>query len=164
MTNHQRRGTCNNNRCRFFGLCHCGCGLKTKLAIAKNTRDQAEKDKPWIWHPGHCPQKGGGAYLRRGVPIEKIKPLLYFLQKQYQTLDDLEIVTGVKSRTIKRYLYNNNKHVVPENVIKIVKAVAAHRRPRDIFVDYSSVRMASLKEREFADIKRLKALHREGVD
>lgn len=41
-----------------YGLCHCGCGEKTKIALKSNTRDGYIKGEPRKWIPGHATRFG----------------------------------------------------------------------------------------------------------
>lgn len=49
---HGTRGTC-NPRCKMYGLCHCGCGDKTKVARAKSRRWGQDKGEPYVFLNHH---------------------------------------------------------------------------------------------------------------
>jgi hypothetical protein len=70
-----------------------------------------------------------GIWSRNGVPVEKIRPLLFWLRERHGSIRAVATLLQIPEATIRGYVYNTKrKRVPPEAARRIVALVLAHRK------------------------------------
>jgi hypothetical protein len=66
---------------------------------------------------------------KNGVPIEQIRPLLFWLRERHGSIKAVAIMLDTPEATIRGYAYNTKrKRVPPDTARRIVNLVLAHRK------------------------------------
>jgi len=129
---HPPLGTC-SDPCPQYGWCHCGCGERPTLA--KNTLGQSHRvrGEPFIFRAGHHARvfrRQAGHWSKRGVPVERVRPLLVWLHDRHATWASVAELLQMPTSTIKGYANNSaRRRVPPESAQRIQQLVLAHRKP-----------------------------------
>lgn len=70
-----------------------------------------------------------GIWSRNGVPVERIRPLVFWLRERHGSIRAVATLLRIPEATIRGYVYNTKrKRVPPEAARKIVALVLAHRK------------------------------------
>ena len=153
---HPLRGTCNDESCPSHGLCHCGCGGKTRVPERNWFSDGWHRGRPGTWVKGHnlrgrARPKGSGGLMwaRRGIPVERLQPLLEWLVSRYGFRGAGRVLNW-EIQYIWRLRTSRIKKVSPPKAQHLVDTVLAHkRRPVDPFSTWEvELREATPEERE----------------
>jgi hypothetical protein len=127
---HAPRGSCTPG-CRLYGRCHCGCGGSPTISVATVTREGRIKGRPFAFMRGHQARvllRGGGHWSRRGIPVEKVRPLLAWLHDRHGTWGAVAVLLRIPMSTVKGYANNGcRRRVPPEAAKRISELVLAHR-------------------------------------
>lgn len=136
-------GTC-VPECPSYGLCHCGCGMTTRISEKNHTARQRTAGMHVIWFPGHAPGSRANYRLldaaRRqtynrhpnDVPIEKVRPLAKFLHQTHGTVSAVASAAGIPRPTLNHVLYaSRTVGVHKDTAERIVAAVLAIRNQRN---------------------------------
>lgn len=127
---HPPKGTCVPG-CRLYGRCHCGCGERPTLSPATFERHARIKGRPYAFRRGHQTRvviRHGGHWSRRGVAVDKIRPLLAWLHQKHGTWEAVATLLRIPTSTIKGYANNaRRRRVPPDAARKIQRLVLAHR-------------------------------------
>jgi hypothetical protein len=79
--------------------------------------------------------------------VDRIRPLLLWLREQHGTIRAIAILLDIPESTIRGYLYNRKRKMVPpQNAERIVAVVLAHRktyRPLDTWEERPGLRDVS---------------------
>lgn len=162
MWPHPGRGTCVPG-CPLWGLCHCGCGVPTSLAGQSRLdgRGEAIRGRPLVWVHGHAARwrrAGGGIpWSRRGIPAQRLRPLVEFLVRTYGTQRATAQLAGVSEASVSLLLRGRTHRVSPPLARRIVDLVLVSRRPRDPVATFELAeprRLATVREREVASAPR----------
>jgi HNH endonuclease len=79
---------CGKDSCPLFGLCHCGCGKKTKIAVRTTSRLNHRKGYPLRWIVGHNARLPVTIEFHRPFKIEDVYcRLIPLTQGQYAIVD-----------------------------------------------------------------------------
>jgi hypothetical protein len=128
---HPARGTCIPS-CTSYGRCHCGCGSRPKLSEVTSTKGHRVAGRPFTFVSGHqmrVAHPHAGIWSRNGVPVEKIRPLLFWLRERHGSIRAVATLLQIPEATIRGYVYNTKrKRVPPEAARRIVALVLAHRK------------------------------------
>ena len=127
---HAPRGTCLDS-CPSFGSCHCGCGRRTKATIHDDVGTSRRRGMPYVFSPGHHMRifhPGAGAYVRSGVEVTRIRPLIFWLRERHGTMRAVATWLGVPESTLRGYAYKQElQRIPPDAAKKIVAAVMMYR-------------------------------------
>jgi len=130
---HPPRGTCEPG-CPLYGRCHCGCGARPKLSQVTFASAGRVAGRPFTFVPGHqlrVLHPRAGTWSRNGVPVEAIRPLLFWLREQHGSMRAVALLLRIPEATIHGYAYNQRRKRVPPDAAQvIVRLVLAHRKPR----------------------------------
>ena len=133
---HPTKGTCNDAACPAHGRCHCGCGKFTHHARQNRMKGRLgkwTKGNPTCFLAGHAAWLSPG-WKAYGVPIDRVRPLLRFLQRRHGGIEHVPPVVGIPRSTIINILYKaSRKTVAPETAQKIVAAVLPLKAPSYIW-------------------------------
>jgi hypothetical protein len=70
-----------------------------------------------------------GIWSRNGVPIEKVRPLLFWLRERHGSMRKVAMMLRMPESTVRGYAYNQKrKRVPPEPARRIADLVLAQRR------------------------------------
>jgi hypothetical protein len=70
-----------------------------------------------------------GIWSRNGVPVERIRPLVFWLRERHGSIRAVAILLEIPEATIRGYVYNTKrKRVPPHTARKIADLVLAHRK------------------------------------
>lgn len=151
---HPTRGTCVPD-CSSYGTCHCGCGARPKLSHITVLSADRVAGRPFTFVSGHqlrVIHPRAGVWSKNGVPIEKIRPLLFWLRERHGSIKAVAILLDTPEATIRGYAYNTKrKRVPPETARKIANLVLAHRRkrrPLDMWEEQPGLRPLGRLERQ----------------
>lgn len=143
---HPTRGTCVPG-CSSYGQCHCGCGVRPKVSHITVPSTHRIAGRPFTFSSGHqlrVIHPHAGIWSRNGVPIEQVRPLLFWLRERHGSMKAVAILLDRPEATIRGYAYNTKrKRVPPETARRIVNLVLAHRkqpRPLDIWEEQPGLR------------------------
>jgi hypothetical protein len=127
---HPPHGTCVPS-CSSFGRCHCGCGQPPKISHATVEEQCRFKGRPFTFVSGHqarVKHPRAGIWSRNGVPIETIRPMLFWLRERHGTMRTVAELLAMPEATVRGYVYNRKrKRVPPRTARKIANLVLAHR-------------------------------------
>lgn len=136
---HELRGSCPTPACPKHGYCHCidNCGQRTAVAKWANSCQGVLRGYPNCFVRGHsrhhpdAKQPDTAGWSRRGVPIEKVKPLASWLRDRYGFRGACE-VAGVSFGTMDSILYGtgHRTRVADFTARRITETVLAHRQLR----------------------------------
>jgi len=130
LFDHEPRGTC-HERCPSFGTCHCGCGRGTRATIHDDDRLNRRRGMPYVFSPGHHMRifhPHAGAYVRSGVEVSRIRPLVFWLREHHGSMRAVATWLGVPESTLRGYAYKQElQRIPPDAAKKIVAAVMFHR-------------------------------------
>ena len=85
---HPPRGTCAPG-CSFYGRCHCGCGASPKFSQVTFAPSGRMAGRPFTFVSGHqlrVIHPRAGMWSRNGVPIETIRPLVFWLRDRHGSI------------------------------------------------------------------------------
>ena len=125
--NHPPRGTCIPG-CPLYGVCHCGCGGATSLAMAQDPRFGVIRGLSRVFCRGHQIRRGNRRWARwsvNGVPNERIRPLLAFLKKRYGTCHSVASSLGVSTDVVSRHLRGDRANMNPRIAARVAALVLA---------------------------------------
>jgi hypothetical protein len=133
---HPRSGTCTPG-CHLYGRCHCGCGEQPTISAATIERENRVRGRPYAFRQGHGARVrlrgGGGHWSRRGVPVDRVRPLLTWLHERHGTWEAVAILLRIPTSTVRGYANNTRRRrVPPESAHRIQQLVLAHRPPRSL--------------------------------
>lgn len=132
---HPPAGTCTPG-CRLYGRCHCGCGEHPTRATTTFGRGNRVRDRPYVFRSGHQARVllvEGGHWSKRGIPVERIRPLLGWLHERHGTWHAVAQLLRMPMSTIKGYANNSNRRrVPPESARRIQQLVLAHRPQKSV--------------------------------
>ena len=131
---HPPLGTC-DKQCRSYGVCHCGCGERTRRSAETFRRGRRVRGEPYVFCSGHhsrvFPREHGGHWSKNGVPVERVRPLLAWLHERHGTWQGVAELLRIPADTIKGYANNRNRRrVPPDSARRIQQVVLAHRKRR----------------------------------
>jgi hypothetical protein len=139
---HPSRGTCVSG-CRSYGWCHCGCGRRPKRSGVTYALGGRIKGRPYVFVSGHQARvlhPRAGAWSSRGVPVERVRPLLFWLRDQHGSMRIVALLLRMPEATIHGYAYNQKrKRVPPHAAHAIVQLVLLHRRTRSSLATWEEV-------------------------
>ena len=128
---HAPRGTC-HQRCPLFGRCHCGCGRRTRPTIHDDENLHRRRGMPHVFCSGHHMRifhPRAGAFVRSGVEIERVRPLIYWLRHRQGSMRAVATLLGVPESTLRGYAYKQSlKRIPPAAAKEIVAAVLTLRQ------------------------------------
>lgn len=128
---HPTRGTCVPG-CSSYGACHCGCGARPKLSHITVLSAHRVAGQPFTFVSGHqlwVIHPHAGIWSKTGVPIEQIRPLLFWLRERHGSIKAVAIMLDTPEATIRGYAYNTKRErVPPDTARRIVNLVLAHRK------------------------------------
>jgi hypothetical protein len=128
---HPARGTCIPG-CPSHGRCHCGCGARPKLSQITHEPSRRIAGRPSTFVSGHqlrVTHPRLGIWSRNGVPVERIRPLVFWLRERHGSIRAVAILLEIPEATIRGYVYNTKrKRVPPHTARKIADLVLAHRK------------------------------------
>jgi len=128
---HPPRGTC-EPRCLLYGRCHCGCGARPKFSQVTFASSGRVAGRPFTFVPGHqlrVLHPRAGTWSRNGVPVEAIRPLLFWLRERHGSIRAVSRLLQMPEGTIRGYVYNRRrKRVPPQTAKRITDLVLAHRK------------------------------------
>jgi hypothetical protein len=131
---HPPHGTCTPG-CRSFGTCHCGCGERPTRAIASVVEMKRVRGRPYTFRAGHQARvlirRSGGHWSKRGIPIERIKPLLTWLHERHGTWEAVASLLRMPTSTIKGYANNSRRRRVPPEAARRIQQLVLAHRPRE---------------------------------
>ena len=143
---HPTRGTCVPG-CASHGTCHCGCGARPKPSGITVLSAHRVAGRPFTFVPGHqlrVIHPHAGMWSKNGVPIEQIRPLLFWLRERHGSIKAVATMLDTPEATIRGYAYNTKrKRIPPEAARRIVNLVLAHRkhrRPLDVWEEQPGLR------------------------
>jgi hypothetical protein len=129
---HPPHGTCVTG-CALYERCHCGCGGVPTRSAVTYVRGSRYRDQPYVFLVGHhmrVMHPRAGAWSRRGVPVDEVRPLLRWLRQRHGGLRAVADLVEVPEATLHGYLFNTKRKTVPPATAKrIVTVVLAHKRP-----------------------------------
>lgn len=129
---HPARGTCVPS-CSSYGTCHCGCGGHPTLSQITYQRSGRVAGRPFTFVSGHqlrVAHPRAGIWSRNGVPVERIRPLVFWLRDRLGSIRAVATLLQIPEATIRGYAYNTKrKRVPPQTAKKIANLVLAHRKP-----------------------------------
>lgn len=129
---HPARGTCVPG-CSSYGTCHCGCGARPKLSQITSPSSSRVAGRPFTFVSGHqlrVVHPRAGMWSRNGIPVHRIRPLLFWLRERHGSIRAVAILLNTPEATIRGYVYNTKrKRVPPHTARKIADLVLAHRKP-----------------------------------
>jgi hypothetical protein len=129
---HPARGTCIPG-CSSNGRCHCGCGARPKLSQITHEPSSRIAGRPFTFVSGHhlrVVHPHAGIWSRNGVPVERIRPLVFWLRERHGSIRAVAILLEIPEATIRGYVYNTKrKRVPPLAAGRIADLVLAHRKP-----------------------------------
>lgn len=147
---HPRGGTCVPG-CSSYGWCHCGCGGRPKLSHVTHERSGRFASRPFTFVPGHqirVAHPRAGIWSRNGVPVERIRPLVFWLRERLGSMRAVAAVLQMPEATVRGYVYNRKrKRVLPEAARRIANLVLAHRKrtgPLDLWEEEPGLRPATV--------------------
>lgn len=117
--------------CELYGRCHCkpDCPKVPGVAAYTDRRRGYVQGRPAVFGHGHRLGREGNGWPRRGIPIERVRPLAHWLRDRYGYVRACEVV-GLPAGTWDRVMtYTGAKYVDPETAKRIVDVVLAHRIP-----------------------------------
>ncbi len=127
---HAPRGTCIPG-CELYGSCHCGCGDAAKLVTLTYERGLRVRGRPSVFRAGHHARvfpRQAGHWSKRGVPVERIRPLLAWLHERHGTWRVVAELAQIPIGTLKGYANNRvRRNIPPEAARRIQRLVLAHR-------------------------------------
>lgn len=129
---HPPVGTCTPG-CRLYGRCHCGCGEQPTVAPANFQRASRVKGRPYAFRQGHQARivaRQGGIWSRRGVPVERVRPLLEWLHQRHGTWREVGVLLRMPTSTIKGHANNRRRKRVPPEAAKRIQELVLAHRPR----------------------------------
>lgn len=128
---HPTRGTCVPD-CASYGTCHCGCDARPKLSHVTSLSSHRVTGRPFTFVSGHQMRMihpRAGMWSKNGVPIEQIRPLLFWLRERQGSIKAVAILLDTPEATIRGYAYNTKrKRVPPHTARRIASLVLAHRK------------------------------------
>jgi hypothetical protein len=129
---HPPRGTCFPG-CPSYETCHCGCGGHPKLSRVTHERSGRWAGHPFTFVSGHqirVAHPRAGIWSRNGVPVERVRPLVFWLRDQLGSIRTVAMMLQMPEATVRGYAYNTKrKRVPPLAAGKIARLVLAHRKP-----------------------------------
>jgi len=129
---HASRGTCLPG-CPSYGWCHCGCGGAPKRLAVTHVAGARYRGHPYVFVSGHqlrVVHPRAGAWSNRGVEIEKVRPLLFWLRDHHGSMRAVAALLEIPEATVRGYAYNQRrKRVPPRSARAVVRLVLAHRPP-----------------------------------
>jgi hypothetical protein len=127
---HPALGTCTPG-CRSYGRCHCGCGEFPSRATTTFQRRWRVKGEPYVFRAGHHSRvilRSGGHWSRRGIPVERVRPLLVWLHHRHGTWQAVADLLRMPVGTVKGYANNARRRRVPPTAARrIQQLILAHR-------------------------------------
>jgi hypothetical protein len=103
--------------------------------------------RPFTFVPGHrlrIVHPRSGIWSKKGVPVEKIRPLLFWLRERHGSMRAVAVLLQIPESTMRGYVYNTKrKRVPPHAARRIVEVVLAHRkaiRPLDMWEEQPGLR------------------------
>jgi len=130
---HPPMGTCTPG-CSSYGRCHCGCRERPKHSALTFQRGHRVRDEPYVFRPGHHARvfpRHAGHWSKKGVPVERVRPLLAWLHEHHGTWQEVAQLLRMPVGTIKGYANNRKRlRVPPEAAHRILQLVLAHRKRR----------------------------------
>jgi hypothetical protein len=128
---HPARGTCAPG-CPSYGRCHCGCGASPKLSQVTFASSARMAGRPFTFVSGHqlrVIHPRAGMWSRNGVPIETIRPLVFWLRDRHGSIRAVAGLLQMPEATLRGYVYNRRrKRVPPQAAKRISDLVLAHRK------------------------------------
>jgi hypothetical protein len=133
---HPPSGTCTPG-CNMYGLCHCGCGEHPTRSPATVETERRVSGRPYAFRVGHQARMllrhGGGHWAKRGIAVERVRPLLAWLHHRHGTWEEVAALLQMPASTIKGYANNSRRRRVPPDAAHgIQRLVLAHRTKRSI--------------------------------
>jgi hypothetical protein len=85
-----------------------------------------------------------GIWSRNGVPVERVRPLLFWLRERLGSIRAVAVLAGIPEATVRGYAYNRKrKRVPPEAARRIAGLVLAYRKrsgPLDVWEELPGLR------------------------
>jgi len=128
---HLPRGSCVPG-CPRYGRCHCGCEGRPKLSSVTFASNGRVAGQPYVFISGHylgVVHPRAGAWSQHGVPVERIRPVIFWLRGRYGSIRAVAELVGIPESTVRGYVYNTKrKYVPPDAARRIVAFTLSHRR------------------------------------
>lgn len=127
---HPAFGTCVSS-CPRYRKCHCGCSKRPRRAGVTFASRQQPAGEPYVFAQGHhvrVHHPRGGPYSRKGIDIENVRPLLFWLREQHGSMRAVAEVLRTPEATIRGYACKQQlQRVPPEAAGAIQRAVLSVR-------------------------------------
>jgi hypothetical protein len=134
---HPPAGTCTPG-CPMYRRCHCGCGGSPTISPATFEPKSRVKGRPYVFRCGHQARvlvRGGGHWSARGIPVEKVRPLLAWLHDRHGTWGKVAMLLRMPVSTVKGYANNSRRRRVPPEAARRIQQLVLTHRARGTALD-----------------------------
>lgn len=142
MISHPLKGTCNDESCPLYGLCHCCCGEWARISEWYSGRNAQKKGQPMMYLFHHNPRQNMRTGLTHDVLVKagksahrgdlardaRIMACVDFLHQRYGNDRKVSQATGIAESTLYWIRTGRSRTVHPRTVRRLVEATLVHKK------------------------------------